>query len=69
VGVEGRWRTGAWSFAASLLALVPLRSSDPDDFEFLADSTSPRGGHGASLGAELRLGAWFAFGAPEATPK
>jgi hypothetical protein len=67
-GVEGRWETGAWSLAASLLALVPLRSSDPDDFEFLADSTSPREGHGASLGAELRLGAWF-FGAPEVTPK
>jgi hypothetical protein len=63
-GLEGRWRTGAWSFCTSLLALVPLLSSYPDNLELFSGSTSPRAGHGARLGAELRLGAWFAFGGP-----
>jgi hypothetical protein len=63
-GLEGRWQTGAWSFSTSLLALVPLLSSYPDDLELINGLSSPRAGHGARLGAELRLGAWFAFGGP-----
>ena len=61
-GLEGRWRTGAWSFSTSLLALVPLLSSYPDDLQLFNGWTPPRAGHGARLGAELRLGAWLAFG-------
>jgi hypothetical protein len=63
-GLEGRWRRGAWSFSTSLLALVPLLSSFPDDLELFDGLTHAREGHGARLGAELRLGAWFAFGGP-----
>jgi hypothetical protein len=66
-GLEGRWRTGAWSFSTSLLALVPLLSSYADDFEVLDGLTSPRSG--ARLGAELRLGAWFEGSADVRTPR
>lgn len=61
-GLEGRWQAGPWGVSTSLLALLPVFSSHSEDLKLTNGFHTPRVGLGAHLGAELRLGAWYAFG-------